>query len=217
MAGTGAQAYAALLMQVQFNLSHSTILSHSFFHHPLKRRIMMLSKSAPSNPKKMLAAAMLLTAAFTGSVLFAQSNGSGKTARAVAAVTTSPLDPEVLLRNYSGPQPGTLASLTGGQPVFTKVEQMPKFDGEIWSWLRAHGRAAESRIEGKVVVQFIVDQNGTVVQPVITELSNDPRLNAEALRLVNAMPKWKPGMQQGSPVAVRCILPIYFGGSATGC
>jgi protein TonB len=58
-------------------------------------------------------------------------------------------------------------------------------------------------------VQFVVNKDGTVVDPVVVR-SVDPYLDKEALRVINSMPKWKPGKQRGKPVRVRYTVPVTF-------
>lgn len=69
--------------------------------------------------------------------------------------------------------------------------------------------AAKAGIQGKVIVQFVIGKDGTVrdVKP-IRNIS--PELDAEAVRVVAAMPKWVPGYQRGEAVNVRYTLPVNF-------
>jgi protein TonB len=67
----------------------------------------------------------------------------------------------------------------------------------------------ENGVSGKVIVQFVVNKDGSVVDPVVVR-SVDPYLDKEALRVINTMPKWKPGKQRGKPVRVRYTVPVTF-------
>ncbi|PLX09328.1 MAG: energy transducer TonB [Marinilabiliales bacterium] len=67
----------------------------------------------------------------------------------------------------------------------------------------------EANIDGKVYVQFIIDEKGKVTNPSIIK-GVDPYLDAEALRVVSLIPDWSPGMQRDKPVPVIFILPINF-------
>jgi protein TonB len=58
-------------------------------------------------------------------------------------------------------------------------------------------------------VQFVVNKDGSIVDPMIIH-SVDPYLDKEALRVIMAMPKWKPGMQRGKSVRVKFTLPVQF-------
>jgi len=69
--------------------------------------------------------------------------------------------------------------------------------------------AMEAEIQGRVMVQFLVDEEGNVKDAVIQQ-SISPSLDREALRVVRSMPKWKPGMLDGKPVSAYFRLPITF-------
>ena len=69
--------------------------------------------------------------------------------------------------------------------------------------------AAEKGVQGRVIVQFVVMKDGTIDDAKVVR-SVDPYLDAEALRVINAMPKWKPGKKDGQAVNVRYTVPIGF-------
>lgn len=69
--------------------------------------------------------------------------------------------------------------------------------------------AQENGIQGKVYVNFVVDKDGAVTNARIAR-GVDASLDKEALRVVNSLPKWKPGMQRGKPVRVSYTVPISF-------
>lgn len=58
-------------------------------------------------------------------------------------------------------------------------------------------KAIESKIQGRVIVQFVVNKDGSISNAKVVR-SVDPDLDKEALRVINSMPQWKPGMQKGS-------------------
>ena len=64
-------------------------------------------------------------------------------------------------------------------------------------------------VQGPVVVEFIVDKQGKITNPRVTQ-GLGYGLDEEALRLINAMPAWQPGMQDGQPVAIRMVIPVVF-------
>ena len=70
-------------------------------------------------------------------------------------------------------------------------------------------QAAEMGIQGKVIVRFVVEKDGSISQATVVK-GIDPALDKEALRVIQAMPKWKPGMQQGRAVRMRCTQPVQF-------
>jgi TonB family protein len=99
---------------------------------------------------------------------------------------------------------------------FDVVEQMPEFPGgmeALMKYLQESVKypkeAFEKGIQGRVLVQFIVEKDGSISEVEVVKKVNE-YLDAEAVRVVNAMPKWKPGMQKGKPVRVKFTLPITF-------
>jgi protein TonB len=70
-------------------------------------------------------------------------------------------------------------------------------------------QAQKDSIQGRVIVQFVINKMGQVTDPTIMR-SVSPELDAEALRVTNAMPLWTPGKQKGKAVNVKFTLPITF-------
>lgn len=100
--------------------------------------------------------------------------------------------------------------------VFDVVEQMPGFPGGISGLsnylkenLRYPPSAMKDSIQGRVIVSFVVEKDGTISEAKIAR-GADPRLDAEALRVIRAMPKWTPGRQNGQGVRVKYNVPITF-------
>lgn len=96
---------------------------------------------------------------------------------------------------------------------FDPVEHHPRFDGDINSWLMANLKypptAAESNIEGRVIVQFMVKADGTITDAKVRR-GVAPELDAEALRVVNSMPKWIPANKDGKDIDCKFTLPVPF-------
>ena len=100
------------------------------------------------------------------------------------------------------------------EQVFTKVEKMPEYPGGVLAmqlYLQTNIKypQAANGAEGRILVQFIIDTDGSVTDAKVVKSVN-PHLDAEALRVINAMPKWKPGMQKGKAVRVKFTIPINF-------
>jgi len=100
--------------------------------------------------------------------------------------------------------------------IFMIVEEMPEFPGgtaELQKYLATSVRypviAQENGVQGRVYIQFVINQNGEVTNAVVLR-GVDPSLDKEALRVVQAMPKWKPGKQRNRPVRVSYTVPINF-------
>lgn len=101
--------------------------------------------------------------------------------------------------------------------IFQFVEQMPEFPGgekELMKYLSKHinypSIARENDIQGTVVVQFVVNTDGSIVDVKTVGQKKGGGLEDEAVRVVNGMPKWTAGKQNGSPVRVQFSLPIRF-------
>ena len=100
--------------------------------------------------------------------------------------------------------------------IFQVVEQMPEFPGGMQKAMEFLGKnikypvaAQEAKIEGRVIVQFVVERDGSVSDVKVMRGVN-PELDAEAIRVVSMMPKWIPGKQRGKAVAVKYTMPIMF-------
>ena len=104
-------------------------------------------------------------------------------------------------------------SAGGSDAVIEVVEQPAEFPGNVYQYLGSQIKypkaAMESGIQGRVIVQFIVEKDGSITNTKVVR-SPDPILSQEALRLVNSMPRWKPAMQKGEVVRSRYNLPIQF-------
>ena len=100
--------------------------------------------------------------------------------------------------------------------VFIVVEEAPEFPGGIEAMMKFINSnikypqvAKENNISGRVFLNFVVDDKGNITKIKILS-SVDPALDAEAIRVVQSMPRWKPGKQRGKPVHVSFNLPIMF-------
>ena len=100
--------------------------------------------------------------------------------------------------------------------AFNVVEQMPQFPGgdvELMKFLSENIKypeaASKAGTQGRVVAQFIVEADGSISNVKVLKNVSD-EIDAEAVRVINAMPKWKPGMQKGQPVRVKYTIPITF-------
>ena len=109
---------------------------------------------------------------------------------------------------------GTKKDQTASGNIYTEVDQMPEFDGDINNYLAQKlnypETARKTGKEGRVGVRFVVDKTGKVRDVVVFKKSGTASLDEEALRVVRNMPDWKPGMNNGKPVNVYFTLPIAF-------
>lgn len=100
--------------------------------------------------------------------------------------------------------------------IFTVVEQMPMYpggDAALMGYLRDNIHyptiAAENGVQGRVVVGFVVERDGSITDVNILR-GVDPSLDREAMRVVKSMPRWNPGKQNGSAVRVKYQVPVSF-------
>ena len=100
--------------------------------------------------------------------------------------------------------------------IFTVVEQMPMFPGgdpALMRYLSSNIHyptvAAENGVQGRVVVGFVVERDGSITDVNVLR-SVDPSLDREAMRVVKSMPRWTPGKQNGSAVRVKYQVPVTF-------
>ena len=99
---------------------------------------------------------------------------------------------------------------------FRVVEQIPQFEGGMEAftkWLTQNlcypAEAQRGGIQGKVVVSFIINRDGSISSPKI-EQSVHPLLDREAMRVVKIMPRWKPGKENDKPCRTLFAIPIVF-------
>lgn len=114
--------------------------------------------------------------------------------------------------NVKGKDVGFCYTETGEAIPFTPFQQMPEFPGDMSRFLgktiRYPEQARESNIDGKVYVQFYVNEDGSLT--VIKTKGPHMSLCKEAVRVVNLMPKWKPGKLDDKPAKVHFTIPVLF-------
>ena len=101
--------------------------------------------------------------------------------------------------------------------VFVVVETMPEFPGgqqALFKYLSENVKypviAQENGIQGRVICQFVVNRDGSIVDVEVVRSGGDPSLDKEAIRVIKSMPKWKPGKQRGKAVRVKYTVPVNF-------
>lgn len=134
--------------------------------------------------------------------------GASKTV-ALPADTTKPAEVKYVPKEVKGQ--------LNGSPVFEITEEAPEFPGgdmpALVQYFRENMRYPEAAkkkgVQGRVTVQFVVCKDGSIKDAKVVR-SVEPELDAEAIRLVYAMPKWKPGMQKGQAVDTKFTAPVLF-------
>ncbi len=195
--GVDAKAYQLLIIKKAVG-SRLFAMANSFNHGSLKQRIGMMAKSK-SNPWLRCKYLYVLPVIGVALVAFARPEAS--------------VEPKEL---YAAPEPAQMENEWDMEPLFQIVEEMPEFpNGQdalvrfLSSNVKYPPEAQSNNLQGRVIVEFIVEKDGTVTNPEVKQ-SVCPELDAEALRLVGLMPKWNPGKQRGREVRVRMTIPIMF-------
>lgn len=203
--GSEVKSYQYHLLGLAYVRNVATI-SNNFNVLPLKLRIRMMNKKRTNGLGRMKYALMVPMVA----ALLVASNI--ETMARVASqqdvsTTTVPENPVATLNE---------GAMLPDDKVFDVVEDMPMFPGGIEAMVnyltenvRYPEEAQKKEIQGRVVVGFVVAKSGEV-KDVKVMRSVDPLLDAEAIRVVSSMPKWKPGKQNGKAVNVKYALPVAF-------
>ena len=189
--------------------NESTKIANNFNLLPLKKRIKMMNKRRTSEIGK---AKYLLFAPLAGALLMVSNIES--VAREIGE--QFPEVAEVQQKAEAKASDATAPADTTKNVVYDVTETMPQFPGGqevLLKYLAANikypASAVKAKKQGRVIVTFIIQKDGSVAKARIAR-SVDPELDAEALRIVKAMPNWTPGTQDGKPVNVKYIIPVNF-------
>lgn len=177
--------YGLLLLQ-QAQSAQSVSFVHHFFQSPLKQRLIMLTKKS-SAPVRGLQYGLLLPTLVLLAVLFQKAP--------VAAQTTQ----------------------TEAPKVYQECEKMPEFPGGqaalvdfLVKNMRYPPEAAKDKAEGMIVMEFVVNEDGSIGTPRAKSPDYRPDFVEESVRMIRKMPKWIPGEEKGQKVKCQVLLPIKF-------
>ena len=204
-AGFATKSYQYHLLGLAYN--HKYGLSNNFNFSHLKQRIIMMNKKK-SNATGHIKYALFVLPAFAllvaGNISCSQDASQTEDAKEEVVAPVSPEAKEAP------------ADSTAKEEVFMVAEQTPEFPGgmkELLKFLQDNLKypenAMKNNVQGRVIVQFVVEKDGTLTEFKVAR-SVDPDLDAEALRVLQTMPKWKPGMQRGKIVRVKFTVPVSF-------
>ena len=204
-AGFATKSYQYHLLGLAYN--HKYGLSNNFNFSHLKQRIIMMNKKK-SNAAGHIKYALFVLPAFAllvaGNISCSQDASQTEDAKEEVVAPVSPEAKEAP------------ADSTAKEEVFMVAEQMPEYPGgmkEMLKFLQENVKypenAMKNNVQGRVIVQFVVEKDGTLTEFKVAR-SVDPDLDAEALRVLQTMPKWKPGMQRGKIVRVKFTVPVSF-------
>uniref|UniRef100_UPI003078BCD6 M56 family metallopeptidase n=1 Tax=Phocaeicola coprophilus TaxID=387090 RepID=UPI003078BCD6 len=202
--GVNARNYQMLLIKKAVG-TRLYSMANSFNHSSLKKRITMMLKEK-SNPWARAKYLYILPLAALAVTAFARPEVSAVADEISAVKVIAPAVHDSIQPNV---QPAVAAPSSA-------LDQMPEFPGgmeALNTYLRNNIRypqeAQKAEIQGRVIIQFIVSKDGSITDAEVVE-SVDPQLDAEGLRLIKNMPRWKPGMRKGQAIRVKQTLPIRF-------
>ena len=217
--GINAREYQLLLIKKAVG-SRRFSIANSFNHTSLKKRITMMCKRK-SNPWARLKYIYVLPLAALAVSAFASPEISNELSE-ISKSKVSDLAEIVKVfadkNDVSNESLGNDGQMTAPQDtlVFEVVEVPPRFPGgdvKLMEYLSRTVRypveAQKKHVQGRVILHFIIEKDGSVSNVRVAR-SVDPSLDAEAIRVVNSMPKWEPARQKGQPVRVRYTIPIQF-------
>ena len=219
--GINARQYQYLLITKAAGIGGDS-LANGISHSTLKNRINMMlhTKSDRSRLLKLLALlpivgiALAVNAEKVVDVRYEESQKgiAEKKAETAAAFTTTLKYDTIPGETFTAV--GTFEPVQGD--VFDVVEEMPQYPGGPQALFKFLGEnvhypaeAEKAGIQGRVIATFVVEKDGSISQPTIVK-SVDPLLDAEAIRVISAMPNWKPGKQNGKVVRVKYTVPLSF-------
>ena len=200
--GIDKQNYMMLILQQCTAVDFSN-MSNNFSFLLTKKRIKMITQSKKA---KGVVIKALLTLPLFALLLFAncKSNVNEKAAENKNVEATENGETQ------------SVETVVDNSEVFKQVDVFPEYPGgtnAMFDFIQKNVKypeaAKEKGIEGKVYVQFVVEKDGSLSSfQVVRGVSED--IDAEAIRVLKAMPKWKPGMQDGKPVRVQYVMPFKF-------
>ena len=190
--------------------NESTKIANNFNLLPLKKRIKMMNKRRTSEIGK---AKYLLFAPLAGALLMVSNIES--VAREIGGQVPEVAEVQQKAEEAKASD-ATAPADTTKNVVYDVTETMPQFpggQGVMMKYLAANikypASAVKAKKQGRVIVSFVIQKDGSVTNARIVR-SVDPELDAEALRIVKAMPNWTPGTQDGKPVNVNYTIPVVF-------
>lgn len=226
--GYDSKAYQYHLLGLSHHKAAATIYNN-FNVLPLKKRIKMMNKKRTREIGRTkylmflpLAALLMIISnieavARTTKEIALEVIEAVDTPIAKSTVATETLDIQSAELSLTITNPKDTIIPTPEDVVFEVVEVMPEFpNGGMPGLMKYLGKnvkypieAYANNIEGRVVVHFIVNKDGSISNVGLTR-SVDPLLDKEAIRVISSMPKWKPGMQRGKAVRVKYTVPVMF-------
>lgn len=192
-------------------MEHSSLAAANIYNNfsvlPLKKRIKMLNRKRTSNI--MISKYLMFIPVVALLMLF--SNCTKKTEK--VSPTENTASSSVINDRDTVAK---VSKANNDSTVFEAVAEMPEFpngDKALMTYLSKNidypANAQEKGIQGRVIIEFVINKDGSITEAKVVR-SVDPELDKEALRVINKMPKWKPGKHEGVPVRVKYTIPVSY-------
>ena len=219
--GVNAKQYQLLIIKKAVGARLYSI-ANSFNHSLTKKRITMMCKEKSSKWSRAKALYILPVAAVAAlsfsTVENANAEPGGKVNEFVADSTISGVENNAqVVEVDSICEIDQVPANDGPEKICQVVEVQPEFPGgmkEMMKYIQSNLKYPEAAkaagAEGKAFVQFVVKADGSISDVQIMRSTGNESLDAEALRVVKAMPKWRPAMNKGKAVNVKFVLPIVY-------
>ena len=211
--GIDAKKYQLLLIKKAVG-TRLYSMANNLNHSNLKKRITMMIKKK-SNPWACMKYLYILPLATIAVAAFARPEISNEFDE-ISSAKVSDLASFMKADGEKSLETPPVTSLAPQDSVFQVVEEMPEFPGGMKAMMqfiadnvKYPSIAQKNGVQGRVITQFTVCKDGSITDAKVLR-SVDPYLDKEALRVINAMPKWKPGKQGGQAVAVHFTVPVVF-------
>jgi len=215
MDGIDVKVYQYHLVKLSFG--KTTAVVNNFNVSQLKKRITMMNKERTIKQKvvKYLLLLPFVGMLITANCLFASCSNNANKENQEAVNSLQSSEPKVTI-GVSTLAETTEESQSQKDEVFTSVEEMPQYPGGMNEMMKFIGEnlkypdeAVKNKIQGRVIIKFVVSKTGKITDVNVLRGFN-AACDAEAIRVVKAMPDWTPGKQKGEPVPVYFTLPIQF-------
>lgn len=211
--GFDGRRYQICLVRAALQGSFTTT-TNNFSNCSTKKRIVMMNRHS-TNPWARLRALLMLPVVALSVIVASACKQDTKSEMNVVTQDTPPTDYWVDIQECEECE----TEEADTSQVFMVVEEMPEFPGgeeALFDYLRSNlqypERCKENKIQGRVLITFVVNKDGSIVESGVVKSAGPEgvELDVEASRVVSSMPAWTPGKQKGEAVRVRYTIPISF-------
>lgn len=209
--GFDGRRYQICLVRAALQGSFATT-TNNFSNCSTKKRIVMMNRHS-TNPWARLRALLMLPVVALSVIVSSACKQDTNPEMDVNTKDAPPTDVYWDIEEYE------IGEADSTDEVFMVVEEMPEFPGgeeALLEYLRSNlqypERCKENNIQGRVLVTFVINKDGKIVDPAVVKSAGPEgvELDVEALRVVSSMPAWTPGKQRGEAVCVKYTVPVTF-------